>query len=61
MRIHLIMQLDTFDQIYRFLTYYSDSDELGDTPDGMKRTFLNGVEEEEVYVEKPIGFEKQHT
>ena len=30
---------------------------MGDTPDDIKTTFLNGVIEEEVYVEKPLGVE----
>ena len=30
---------------------------MGDTPVDIKTTFLNGVVEEEVYVEKPLGFE----
>ena len=31
---------------------------MGDTPAGIKTTFLNGVVEEEVYVEQPLGVEK---
>ena len=30
---------------------------MGDTPDDIKTTFLNGVVEEEVYVEQPLGIE----
>ena len=30
---------------------------MGDTPDDIKKTFLNGVVEEEVYVEQPLGIE----
>ena len=29
--------------------------EMGDTPADIKTTFLNGVVEEEVYVEQPLG------
>ena len=31
--------------------------EMGDTPADINTTFLNGVIKEEVYVEKPLGFE----
>ena len=30
---------------------------MGDTPADIKTTFLNGVVEEEVYVEQPLGIE----
>ena len=30
---------------------------MGDTPADIKTTFLNGVVEEEVYVEQPLGVE----
>ena len=30
---------------------------MEDTPDGVKTDFLNGVVEEEVYVEQPLSFE----
>ena len=30
---------------------------MGDTPADIKTTFLNGVVEEEVYVEHPLGLE----
>ena len=30
---------------------------MGDTPANIKTTFLNGVVEEELYIEKPLGFE----
>ena len=30
---------------------------MGDTPDDIKTTFLNGVVEEEVYVKHPLGVE----
>ena len=30
---------------------------MGDTPANIKTTFLNGVVEEEVYLEKPLGVE----
>ena len=30
---------------------------MGDTPTDIKTTLLNGVVEEEVYVEKPLGVE----
>ena len=30
---------------------------MGDTPANIKTTFLNGVVEEELYIEKPLGVE----
>ena len=30
---------------------------MGDTPDDIKTTFLNGVVEEEIFIEKPLGVE----
>ena len=30
---------------------------MGDTPDDIKKTFLNGVVKEEVYIEKPLVVE----